>query len=285
MSSSALTIELLTKLIREKKYDWQPGETSVSKLTLEVAVRKLGLAFKKEPLLAAHRRVYVMMAEVLAKKCPPKLDWRNEKGQNWITSIKDQGECGSCVSFASVAVMEAQAAIDSNRSDVWGDLSEAFLFFCGGGDCDTGWEVDDALDFLKGTGTTNEPCFPYPTPAVQQPCSNRCADWQRYLRKITDWNSLRNYDDARNWLCNKGPLVAGMDVYDDFRYYRGGIYGHVWGEKLGGHAIAVIGYDEIGRFWICKNSWGTGWGESGFFRIRYNDCNMLNPYPMYGVTT
>ena len=36
----------------------------------------------------------------------------------------------------------------------------------------------------------------------------------------------------------------------------------------------MVGYDDAGGFWICKNSWGTGWGEAGFFCIAYGQCGI-----------
>ncbi len=52
---------------------------------------------------------------------------------------------------------------------------------------------------------------------------------------------------------------------------------------MGGHAIAVVGYDENGKFWICKNSWGTSWGDNGWFKIDYNQCGIGSKDAFYGV--
>jgi hypothetical protein len=81
----------------------------------------------------------------------------------------------------------------------------------------------------------------------------------------------------------EGPIVAQLNVYEDFRDYTGGVYEHVWGEPLGVHVVAIVGYNEIENYWIVKNSWGTGWGESGWFKIRYGQC-YINSYPSYAVT-
>ena len=70
-----------------------------------------------------------------------------------------------------------------------------------------------------------------------------------------------------------GPLVTTMTVYGDFIAYSGGIYKHVTGDSLGGHAIAIVGYDDAGRYWIVRNNWGADWGEAGFFRVSWDDVS------------
>jgi len=83
-------------------------------------------------------------------------------------------------------------------------------------------------------------------------------------------------------LVQKGPLPVGFEVYPDFMDYSGGIYRHdVKTHKFGfdpleltNHAVLLVGYGEQNgtKFWTVKNSWGSGWGENGFFRIqRGND--------------
>ena len=74
--------------------------------------------------------------------------------------------------------------------------------------------------------------------------------------------------------------VAFM-VYDDFFDYAGGVYRHTWGQYLGGHCVALFGYDAEG--WLCKNSWGPEWGEDGWFRIGFGECGMDNLYPFWAI--
>ena len=92
-----------------------------------------------------------------------------------------------------------------------------------------------------------------------------------------------------NLLAARGPMVAGMAVYQDFFSYAGGVYKHVSGSLAGYHAISVVGYNETDRYWICKNSWGTGWGElgpdgsRGWFRIAYGDSGLDTQFAFYDV--
>jgi hypothetical protein len=66
-----------------------------------------------------------------------------------------------------------------------------------------------------------------------------------------------------------------MEVYDDFYSYRNGVYARTSGASYeGGHAVLIVGYDDGDNCWICKNSWGTGWGENGYFKIRRGNCSI-----------
>lgn len=58
--------------------------------------------------------------------------------------------------------------------------------------------------------------------------------------------------------------------------YKSGVYRHVTGEQLGGHAVKIVGWgsDSEGDYWICANSWGVKWGEEGFFNIAAGDCGI-----------
>ena len=72
-----------------------------------------------------------------------------------------------------------------------------------------------------------------------------------------------------------GPIYFSMTVYEDFTNYKSGIYHHVEGKSLGGHAIKVVGWgvERGDKYWIAANSWSEDWGEGGFFRIGMKEKN------------
>ena len=72
-------------------------------------------------------------------------------------------------------------------------------------------------------------------------------------------------------------------MYQDFFSYRSGVYRHVTGGQAGGHCVEIVGYNDAQGCWICKNSWGTNWGEGGFFRIAYGQCQLETWYGPYGA--
>ena len=83
---------------------------------------------------------------------------------------------------------------------------------------------------------------------------------------ISDWD--------KRWISTRGPLEACFSVYSDFFAYKSGIYKHVSGDLRGGHCICCVGYNDTEQYWIMKNSGGTGFGESGYFRIAYGECGI-----------
>lgn len=212
---------------------------------------------------------------------PPAFDWRSAPARaplpagNYVTPVEDQKTCGSCVAFGTVAGIESAIRISGNNPGLAVDLSEADLFYChglpAGRSCNTGWWPDGALAACQNPGVVDAACFPY-TPG-DQPCK-RCSDWQKRMTRIKAWHNLTSQTDMKVRLANHGPLIACFTVYADFFNYHTGVYHHVSGGSQGGHCVCCVGYDDRQRFWICKNSWNTTWGDQGFFKIAYGQCGI-----------
>lgn len=259
--------------------DWSTGKTSVSDLSRADQDARLGYRGNPDELKALtawikaeNDRVSFLQAPAL----PSSVDWRSKSG-NWITPVKDQGACGSCVSFGTVATLEARVRIACRNANMVVDLSEAQLFFCGCGSCcGTGWNFQPALDFCRNTGVALESAFPY------TPQNQACRQVPSHLR-ISGWRRVASVTDRKQALVEHGPMVAGMAVYSDFFGYKTGVYRRKSNELRGYHAISVIGYDDAEKCWICKNSWGTGWGDGGFFKIGYGECGIDTTFPFYDV--
>ena len=162
--------------------------------------------------------------------------------------------------------------IMQNRPGVNFDLSEANLFYCGApNSCAIGWQPDLAFKYLKTKGVGLEKAFPY------VPGNQACQVIPPAVK--VDTYKTAGTSVARKTALTAGPVVAAMAVYSDFMTYKSGIYRHVVGNLVGYHAVCVVGYDDTLGCWIAKNSWNTGWGEKGFFRIRYGECGIDTQFP------
>jgi C1A family cysteine protease len=234
---------------------------------------------REEAAAQGHKQYRALASLTAAPAYPRAIDWRQYNGPtlppgHYVTDARDQKNCGSCVAFGTVAALEAAVRIRQKNPNLTIDLAEADLFYCHGGvqpgpTCETGWWPDAALTSCQRAGVVDEACFPY-TPG-DQPCK-KCSDWAKRVTKISRFQKVTATTDMKNLLAKHGPLITCMSVYEDFFSYAGGVYHHVTGTLQGGHCICCVGYDEARQAWICKNSWGTGWGEKGFFRIAYGEC-------------
>jgi hypothetical protein len=213
------------------------------------------------------------------------IDWRNNGG-NYVSSVKNQARCGSCWAFSAVAGLEAELAIAQHTPGTFQDLSEQILVSCESNSygCNGGY-LYYAAQFLRNQGTANESCFPYS--ASNNNCANACANWLASARRIDSFQTLASQDlnGMRNALAN-GPVVVAYYVYSDFRNYGGGVYEYATGAREGGHAVLVVGYVDTpgqygGGYFIVKNSWGSSWGEGGYFRIGYSQVS--SPQVRFGL--
>jgi C1A family cysteine protease len=281
MANNETDIRAISASIEAEGLSWTAGPTELTGLSAEEQRKYLGLivdAAELQRMAAETHRVAAQQpsfgAEVVG--APASVDWRNNGG-NYVTPVKNQGGCGSCVSFCTCSVIESAVRIKLQNANYSIDLSEGFLQFCGGGSCG-GWGLTSGLDFAKSTGVTDEACMPYTAGnGVNMNCAaSRCSDWQNRLTKISSYTSYATMDARKNAIAAIGPVLAGMAVFNDFFAYTSGVYQKTAGSALAGyHCISVVGYNDAQQCWILKNSWGPNWGESGFVRIKYGQADLL----------
>ncbi|MFZ2473336.1 MAG: C1 family peptidase [Methanothrix sp.] len=276
-------ISAIRSNIKEKSLSWLAGETSLSRLTKPEKMLYLGLVVPEDEKKCIQELLYRENARSFENApvfiYPDKWDWRQVSGKNWTTPIRDQKQCGSCVAFATVALIESNLEIFRRNPDLNPDLSEADLFFRGCGSCcDLGWYYNSALIYAQQSGIPDEACFPYDSDQLRS-----CPDREKRIVKINSWKTLLSASQAKEWLATRGPLMTGMNVYEDFYYYSGGIYKEAYGSYMADHAVCIVGYNDAQGYWICKNSWGVGWGENGWFKIGYGECGIGKRFAFYAV--
>jgi C1A family cysteine protease len=266
--------ELKEAIDRTEDVEWRVSEEAIE------AEPRLGyLPSRGVPPLEEQEALAAQALSALppsAPSYPPSVDLRDSEVGRLVGPIRDQGACGSCVAFGACAAVEGTLRAKNEDPNLDVDLSEAHLFYCSAaaegrtcGGPTGGWYPKAALDVFSQRGVPDEACFPYT--AGDQPCT-ACEDWEGRATTIDSWQPLHTLPEMKDWVATHGPTVGSMVVYEDFQFYAGGVYRHVSGEKLGGHCVCIVGYDDENEYWIGQNSWGSGWGEEGFFRIGYGQC-------------
>jgi cathepsin B len=204
--------------------------------------------------------------------------------QKWplcIHRVRNQGNCRASWSYAITGVMSDRFCIASN-GEINIELSPQDVLSCD--DLNNGCKGGALTTFfsLESEGVTTEICRPYQASrgadiSCQVTCLNPLYSLFRY-KSVK--NSITNYIDEfaiKTALIKDGPLWVGMNIKKDLMYYSSGIYVPILNDTENmSHAGKLIGWGiENGiKYWTIQNSWGSNWGENGFFRIRMGECQV-----------
>jgi len=201
---------------------------------------------------------------------PDSVDWRT-KGA--VTPIKNQEQCGSCWAFSAIGAIEGAVALKTGKTWPAGTgvegYSEQQLVACAGDEgcmgCNGGL-MDLAFKHViaKG-GVDSEKDWSYV--GVDTACNNA----KEALEQVA---AIKSYVDVPKGDANalmqalsQQPVSVGIDAQcSSFMQYSGGIMTESCGTQLD-HGVLAVGYNKTGQYWIVKNSWGTVWGEEGYFRL------------------
>ena len=210
--------------------------------------------------------------EELDKQPPPALlnteeyfDWRIMGG---VTPVKNQGQCGSCWDFAGTGAFESAVLIEDG---IELDLSEQQVLSCntGGSDCGGGW-MEDVYHLFMSYGAVDESCMPYEADD-NVPCTQEDCDPLAWMIGYEDIPN--NINSIKNAILS-GPVSTTFMVYSDFHWNC------YWHDDTGdlNHAVVIVGWDDDmcgGQgAWIVKNSWGTAWGDDGYFYMPYGSSGI-----------
>jgi cathepsin B len=237
----------------------------------------------------------------------------------YIGHALDQSNCGSCWSFSTTTALEDRLCIHTSGKyqthlsplDTLSCCNEengCESFGCNGGDPASAWEWfvsegvvtggeygDDSTckpyAFPKCAHHVNapdlQPCNSgkeYETPSCLRECTNKAYKQESYSHdkhKSVEAYTVPNHEEAiKREIMTNGPVSAAFMVYEDFLTYKGGIYHHITGNSVGGHAVKLIGWgkDETTgtKYWLLVNSWNPSWGEGGLFRMGIHEGGIMD---------
>jgi C1A family cysteine protease len=194
----------------------------------------------------------------------------------FCTNIENQGSLGSCTGQAIAGAIE----LINNRNGRHRDISRLFIYYyervlLGTVNYDSGAYIRDGIKVINKQGAPLENLWPYNiTKFRHRPTNQAILDAAR--RKVTLYERIENHAGCLDALNNGFPVVIGFHVYSSFVstvVSRTGrmTYPNKRRERLlGGHAVLLVGYDKKKEVYIARNSWGTGWGDKGYFYMPFS---------------
>ena len=244
---------------------------------------------------------------------PKNFTWSNVNGVNYLSISKNQHipvYCGSCWAHATTSALADRFNILGGlKASPSVSLSTQVIVNCqpGGGSCFGGNPLD-VYEYAYLNGIPDDTCQQYiaknsdyplctdlqicqdcsaPVPAAGEDGTVRCHAVKIYKKYfVKEYGRVRGADKMKNEIYHRGPIDCALEATDKLSAYKGGIFEEKGKDDLN-HAISVVGFGEENgvEYWIVRNSWGSYWGEEGFFRIRMHknnngietDCNWATP--------
>jgi C1A family cysteine protease len=253
-----------------------------------------GTGYLPSPMDLSHLTGQTLPARAMPGALPAAFDWRNS---GMVTPVKNQGDCGACYAFAFLGSFESKLLMDGAGS--W-DLSENHAKECNWkelnnyeypagnpwGSCDGG-NAKMIADLYSQTGSVLEACNPYVASDVA--CGTTCPYQQSVLDyRLISGNSVPNTEVLKQYIYDNGPVHVSIyaDATQGFTtsYDGSTTLNYNSPADYTNHGVLIVGWSNSlppvpggslpADGWIVKNSWGTGWGNNGYFYMTYGAGNI-----------
>lgn len=213
------------------------------------------------------------------------VDWRS-----MCSPVENQRQVGSCVGNAVVGGLEL---LERVRHGTHVDLSRLFTYYNARAaiqetEKDDGSHIRDAMASLSALGVCEESAWPYdPAKVLIRPAWS--AFRKAFAHKISKYYRITGkgqdrIDEIESALRACSPVAFGVNVYEQFRYYKSGPCAMPGGKLLGSHAMLIVGFDSDRRVFFVRNSWGSGWGMNGYCEMPYDYLDAANANDFWAMT-
>jgi len=237
---------------------------------------------------------------------PQDFNWCNVDGRSFCTASWNQHipqYCGSCWIHGTLSAVQDRIKIilaagdHFNHADV--TLARQTMLNCAdergwGTGCDGG-EAEDVLEYMHQYGLGDETCNPYQAKKTNNcpedgtgECMNcmmfdgdddgHCWGVQPYTKyKVKAYGQVSGEAAIMTEILHRGPVTCGLACFDAFNFgYTGGVYRDTTNASDVDHDVEVVGWGEESgqKYWVVRNSWGSYWGENGFFRLVRGENNL-----------
>ena len=252
------------------KFTYKAGVNQFTDKTDEEFSSKFG--YNKPLSFLLHKNRQLKNEKFRRIDLPASVDWR-DNGK--VNIVRNQGSCGSCWAFATVATVESHIAIQTEQLL---SFSEQQLVdcapnnhHCGGvGGCEGSTQSLGMNYFHLTGGMVARDDYVY------QAKDGECqAESKKKIATIDGFHQIRtnDYDGLMDAIANRGPVAVSVAA-TDWKNYSQGIYNGNCGADIN-HVVVAIGYGEdfVGKYWIIRNSWANTWGEEGYIRLTREDSS------------
>lgn len=236
------------------------------------------------PLPSPRNRIYGCKPDIIDHrdiKYSSIFNWKKEYPDNvdlrpLMPPIVDQGKLGSCSANAFAGALGF--LMNKNKKNFI-PLSRLFLYYNervieNSVMSDSGAMLRDGIKTLVKQGICDESIWPYDIAKFTNQPSKICYV-QALDRQILSYSRIITLDDMLTCLSSGFPFIVGISIFDSFESQQvaqtGAVPMPLSNETLlGGHAVVCVGYDNVNKFFIMRNSWGTSWGTQGYFTMPFN---------------
>ncbi len=229
------------------------------------------------------------IAIMSAVNLPVKYDLRN---LNRVTSVKNQGSIGVCWSFAAMSSLESALLSKTGTVSCFSEINPAVYSGFDLGPNDGGNSDMMAAYLTRWAGPLDEKSQPYPNPAVPENINTYVVPGSKAqvhvqdIYYIPERNGSLDNSSIKEHVMKYGAVEASISYQAQFYNQSNYCYYNNDSSSILNHDINIVGWDDnytstkfstippgSGAF-ICKNSWGTSFGENGYFYISYYDVKL-----------
>eukprot|EP01147_Barroeca_monosierra_P002864 gene2865-5699_t len=228
---------------------------------------------------------------------PESFSWNNISGVNFLTRSRNQHipqmlttmllkYCGSCWAHGTTSSLNDRLAII--RHNAWPEINLApqVLLNCRGGGSCSGGNPGGVWEYIHRHGIPDETCQNYEardgqcTPlGICETCApgKGCSPISNFtLYYVSEFGSVSGADRIKAEIYARGPIAAGIDATPELDAYTGGVFSQKKAFPMINHEVSICGWgvDNGEEYWLVRNSWGTYWGEAGYFRIKMHSDNL-----------
>ncbi|HUI41016.1 MAG TPA: C1 family peptidase [Terriglobia bacterium] len=233
------------------------------------SVRKLTYGWK--PDLPDHRDIVYGAVHKVPAVLPPSADLRSI-----CPPVENQLNLNSCTGNALAGVLEI---LEVKDKVAFQDLSRLFIYYNErviehSVQADDGAMIRDGIKTLVKQGVCSEKKWPYVQSKFNVKPPQACYK-EATKHQVINYQRILTLDEMRACLADGYPFVFGFSVYESFESAAVAKTGILDlpkpGEKqVGGHAVVGVGYNDSQKRILVRNSWGSDWGQGGYFTMPYD---------------